>query len=338
MKKALLIFLVLSTLAVAKEEDGTIDILVNPSVRSSQSEVNKDKEDLKKSGKEFLNVLDKMTMGIIDYYSKNGSEMEKKVLRNMDRDINFDHIIDYNDKITKEWSIYNKPKLSIDSIGIITDDTARINISEYRPNIDITTRIEFDKNISNMIEEEIEKNGLSSDKNVDEYISRFFSMKPTNYVKGDTAVLDLKKIDGNWEIFKINGKSLDIGMEGVSLIDLLDVDMSDVMEMLNGSDDLSLQFFDELNNKMGLNLYRPEIIEGIVLRKDNSKFKISKNEIKDIVSKVKKADGNPFRIELIKEDVLTLDTVSISKNGNKKGAILHQTTYKKENGKWVEKN
>ncbi len=76
-----------------------------------------------------------------------------------------------------------------------------------------------------------------------------------------------------------------------------------------------------------------------VLYKEDSRFSISNNEIKDIVKKSKKINEHPFKIKILKNNKLILSTVVvILRENNKKGVQFNQFEYEKENGKWEKKN
>ena len=140
-KKLLLLFFILNTLATSKETEN-VNIFISPNVKLSQSELNKDTEELKEIGYKFSEFINKLALLVVDHYFENGKDMEKKVLKNIDKDIDFNFLIDYLYYILKQQYIYNTiPKASVESIEMVTNDTATINISISTPIIDAKTFI-----------------------------------------------------------------------------------------------------------------------------------------------------------------------------------------------------
>ena len=80
MKKILLIFLILSALAIGKEVEN-VNIFVSPNVKLSQNELNKDKEEIKKEAYDLINFFQKVPLKINNHEAENGKEMEKKILK-----------------------------------------------------------------------------------------------------------------------------------------------------------------------------------------------------------------------------------------------------------------
>ena len=93
-----------------------------------------------------------------------------------------------------------------------------------------------------------------------------------------------------------------------------------------------------MSKELGINLVPPEILEEIIVYKNNPKFSISKNEIKDMLGELKIErlfPYKPYKIEGNK-DALELYMVLIEQDNSKKKGIQmgYYYTYKKENGKW----
>lgn len=330
-KKLLLLFFILNTLTMAKETEN-ITIFISPNVKLSQSELNKDKEELKEIGYKFSEFINKFTLPLIDYYFENGKDMEKKVLKNIDKDIDFNSVIDYSNYILKQEAIYNLPKSNVESIEMITNDMATIKISMSVPITDAKTDEDFYQNTTAILNQELKKDVSLSNKNIkkniDEYIRRFSKIKPKSYNKIANNEIKLHKVNGNWEVFEIDGRKLDF--DNISLTDFFEVD---IKEAFNDIDILKA-----MSKELGVNLAPPEIIEGIIVYKSNTKFSISKNEIKDILGELKTErlfPYKPYKIEANK-DTLKLYMVLIEQDNSKKKGIQmgYYYTYKKENGKW----
>lgn len=330
-KKLLLLFFILNTLTMSKETEN-VTIFVSPNVKLSQSELNKDKEELKEIGYKFSEFINKFTLPLIDYYFENGKDMEKKVLKNIDKDIDFNSVIDYSNYISKQEAIYNLPKSNVESIEMITNDMAIIKISMSVPITDAKTDEDFYQNTTAILNQELKKDVSLSNKNIkkniDEYIRRFSKIKPKSYNKIANNEIKLHKVNGNWEVFEIDGRRLDF--DNISLTDFFEVD---IKEAFNDIDILKA-----MSKELGVNLAPPEIIEGIIVYKSNTKFSISKNEIKDILGELKTErlfPYKPYKIEGNK-DTLKLYMVLIEQDNSKKKGIQmgYYYTYKKENGKW----
>lgn len=72
-----------------------------------------------------------------------------------------------------------------------------------------------------------------------------------------------------------------------------------------------------MSKELGINLVPPEILEEIIVYKNNPKFSISKNEIKDILGELK-TKSFPYRIIGLNKDTLNLSMISIEQGNNKK--------------------
>lgn len=330
-KKLLLLFFILNTLTMAKETEN-VNIFVSPNVKLAQNELNKDTEELKEIGYKFSGLINKFTLPLIDYYFENGKDMEKKVLKNIDKDIDFNSVIDYSNYISKQEAIYNLPKPNVESIEMITNDMATIKISMSVPIIDAKTDEDFYQNTTAILNQELKKDVSLSNKNIkkniDEYIRRFSKIKPKSYNKIANNEIKLQKVNGNWEISEIDGRRFDF--DNISLTDFFEVD---IKEAFNDIDILKT-----MSKELGVNLAPPEILEGIVVYKNNPKFSISKNEIKDMLGELKIErlfPYKPYKIEGNK-DALELYMVLIEQDNSKKKGIQmgYYYTYKKENGKW----
>ena len=322
-KKLLLLFFILNTLTISKETDN-VTIFVSPNFNLSKSELNKFKE----IGYKFSEFINKFTLSLIDYYFENGKDMEKKVLKNIDKDIDFNSVIDYSNYISKQEVIYNLPKSNVESIEIITNDMATIKISMSVPITDAKTDEDFYQNTTAILNQELKKDVSLSNKNIkkniDEYIRRFSKIKPKSYNKIANNEIKLHKVNGNWEVFEIDGRRLDF--DNISLTDFFE---ADIKETFNDIDILKT-----MSKELGVNLAPPEIIEGIVVYKNNPKFSISKNEIKDILRELNRKSF-PYRIIGLNKDTLNLSMISIEQDNNKKKKIqVEYFIYKKENGKW----
>lgn len=332
-KRILLLFFILNTLTMSKETEN-VNIFVSPNVKLSQNELNKDKEELKEIGYKFSGLINKFTLLFIDYYFENGKDMEKKVLKNIDKDIDFNSVIDYSNYISKQEAIYNLPKPNVESIEMITNDMATIKISRSVPIIDAKTDEDFYQNTTAILNQELKKDVSLSNKNIkkniDEYIRRFSKIKPKSYNKIADNEIKLHKINGNWEISEIDGRTFNF--DDISLTDLFETDI--IKEILFNDIDI----LKAVSKEIGVNLAPPEILEGIVVYKNNPKFSISKNEIKDMLGELKIErlfPYKPYKIEGNK-DTLELYMVLIEQdNSTKKGIQMgYYYTYKKENGKW----
>ena len=152
-KRILLLFFILNTLTMSKETEN-VNIFVSPNVKLSQNELNKDKEELKEIGYKFSGLINKFTLLFIDYYFENGKDMEKKVLKNIDKDIDFNSVIDYSNYISKQEAIYNLPKPNVESIEMITNDMSTIKISRSVPIIDAKTDEDIYKNTTAILNQE----------------------------------------------------------------------------------------------------------------------------------------------------------------------------------------
>lgn len=331
MKKILLIFLILSTLAIGKEVEN-VNIFVNPNVKLSQSELNKDKEEIKKEAYDLINFFQKVPLKINNHEAENGKEMEKKILKDIDKDINFDNIIDLAINFKKYFNNYDIVKHNIESIEIITEDTAKVKISRFKPNISVINAEYFNKNIMNLIDKNLKENvsffNKENIKIINENLKKFINEKTMEYIKNGNLSVEFQKINGIWEISKLDGMDHYGGQPMKDESDFLDK-----LELSNSSDN------NKLSRLIGKNLSHPEIVEGIVLYKEDSRFSISNNEIKDIVKKSKKINEHPFKIKILKNNKLILSTVVvILRENNKKGVQFNQFEYEKENGKWEKKN
>ena len=333
MKKILLIFLILSALAIGKEVEN-VNISVSPNVKLSQNELNKDKEELKEIGYKFSEFSNKFLLLIVDHYYKNGKDMEKKVLNNIDKNIDFDFLIDYSNYILKQWDIHSGfPKFNVESIEIITNDIATIKISNSIPIIDTKINVDFYQNTFNILNQELEKDVSLSNKNfkknIDEYVKRFLKIKPKNYNRIGNNEIELHKINGNWEIFEVDGIRYNF-----SLTNFLEFvsKSKDMKELFSNIDNL-----EQMSKELGISFLPPEILEGIVVYKNNQKFSISKNEIKDILGELKTKFFlyKPYKIVGLNKDTLNLYIISTEQDNNKKKEIqVGYFMYKKENGKW----
>ena len=76
-KRILLLFFVLNTLTMTKETEN-VNIFVSPNVKLSQSELNKDTEELKEIGYKFSEFTNKFVLLVVDHFFENGKDMEKK--------------------------------------------------------------------------------------------------------------------------------------------------------------------------------------------------------------------------------------------------------------------
>lgn len=327
-KKLLLLFFILNTLAMSKETEN-VNIFVSPNVKLSQNELNKDKEELKEIGYKFSEFINKLALLVVDHSFENGKDMEKKVLKNIDKDIDFNFLIDYLYYISKQQYIYNTiPKASVESIEMVTNDTATIKISISTPIIDAKTNVDFYQNTFNILNEELEKDVSLSNKNfkknIDEYVKRFLKIKPKNYNRIVNNEIELHKVNGSWEIFEVDGIRYNI-----SLTDFFEFASTDMKEAFIDIDNLKL-----MSKELGINLVPPEILEEIIVYKNNPKFSISKNEIKDILRELK-TKSFPYRMIVLNEDTLNLSMISIGQGNNKKKEIqVEYFVYKKKNGKW----
>ena len=333
-KKLLLLFFILNTLTMAKETEN-VNIFVSPNVKLAQNELNKDTEELKEIGYKFSEFIRKLALLVADHSFEKGKDMEKKVLKNIDKDIDFNSVIDYSNYISKQEAIYNLPKPNVESIEMITNDMATIKISMSIPIIDAKTDEDFYQNTTAILNQELKKDVSLSNKNIkkniDEYIRRFSKIKPKSYNKIDDNEIKLRKINGNWEISEIDGRTFNF--DDISLTDLFETDIADIKEIFNDIDILKA-----MSKELGVNLAPPEILEGIVVYKNNPKFSISKNEIKDMLGELKIErlfPYKPYKIEGNK-DTLELYMVLIEQDNSKKKGIQmgYYYTYKKENGKW----
>ena len=335
MKKILLIFFILNTVIIAKEEKNT-EIFISPNIKLSQIELNKDKKELEEIGNKFKDFLEKFRTQLLDYYFENGKDMEKKVLKNIDKEINFNYIVDYSSYLSKQLLNYSLSKINLENIEIITNDTAKIKISESVPNINIQAEEDFYENTIEAFNQELKKDASLSNKNsiknIEEYLKKIYNMKPKNYTKINISDLKLRKINGNWEITEINGTN--VFDENFLVKDLFELPSEEIKKILF-SDSENLQM---LNLILGIDIHSAEITEDIVLYKRNSKLSISKNEIKDITREFKGTNYFPYKIKLLNNDTLTLNAALIKQNENKKKELqIIDITYKKENGKWKTK-
>lgn len=327
-KKLLLLFFILNTLTMAKETEN-VNIFISPNVKLSQSELNKDMEELKEIGYKFSEFINKLALLVVDHSFENGKDMEKKVLKNIDKDIDFNFLIDYVYYISKQQYIYNTiPKASVESIEMVTNDTATIKISISTPIIDAKTNVDFYQNTFNILNQELEKDISLSNKNfkknIDEYVKRFLKIKPKNYNRIANNEIELHKVNGSWELFEVDGIRYNI-----SLTDFFEFASTDMKEAFIDIDNLKL-----MSKELGINLVPPEILEEIIVYKNNPKFSISKNEIKDILGELK-TKSFPYRIIGLNKDTLSLYMISIEQGNNKKKKIQAEYfIYKKENGKW----
>jgi hypothetical protein len=330
-KKLLLLFFILNTLTMAKETEN-VNIFISPNVKLSQNELNKDKEELKEIGYKFSEFTNKFVLLVVDHFFENGKDMEKKVLNNIDKDIDFNSVIDYSNYISKQEAIYNLPKPNVESIEMITNDMATIKISMSIPIIDAKAGEDFYQNTTAILNQELKKDVSLSNKNIkkniDEYIRRFLKIKPKSYNKIANNEIKLHKINGNWEISEIDGRTFNL--DNISLTELFELD---IKEEFNDIDTLKA-----VSKEIGVNLAPPEILEGIVVYKNNPKFSISENEIEDILEELKTErlfPYKPYKIEGNK-DTLKLYMILIEQDNNKKKGVQmeYYFTYKKENGKW----
>lgn len=329
-KKLLLLFFILNTLTMAKETEN-VNIFVSPNVKLAQNELNKDTEELKEIGYKFSEFIRKLALLVADHSFEKGKDMEKKVLKNIDKDIDFNFLIDYLYYISKQQYIYNTiPKASVESIEMVTNDIATIKISISTPIIDAKTNVDFYQNTFNILNQELEKDVSLSNKNfkknIDEYMKRFLKIKPKNYNRIVNNEIELHKINGNWEIFEVDGIRYNI-----SLKDFFEFASTDMKEAFIDIDNLKL-----MSKELGINLLPPEILEEIIVYKNNPKFSISKNEIKDILKELKtKTKSFPYRMIVLDENTLNLSMISIGQGNNKKKEIqVEYFVYKKKNGKW----
>ena len=60
------------------KETENVNIFVSPNVKLSQSELNKDKEELKEIGYKFSEFVNKLALLVVDHFYENGKDMEKK--------------------------------------------------------------------------------------------------------------------------------------------------------------------------------------------------------------------------------------------------------------------
>ena len=155
-------------------------------------------------------------------------------------------------------------------------------------------------------------------------MKRFLKIKPKNYNRIVNNEIELHKINGNWEIFEVDGIRYNI-----SLTDFFEFASTDMKEAFIDIDNLKL-----MSKQLGINLLPPEILEEIIVYKNNPKFSISKNEIKDILGELN-TKSFPYRIIGLNKDTLNLSMISIEQDNNKKKKIqVEYFIYKKENGKW----
>lgn len=164
-KRILLLFFVLNTLTMTKETEN-VNIFVSPNVKLSQNELNKDKEELKEIGYKFSEFTNKFVLLVIDHFFEKGKDMEKKVLNNIDKDIDFNSVVDYSNYISKQEAIYNLPKPNVESIEMITNDMATIKISMSVPIIDAKTDEDFYQNTTAILNQELKKDVSLSNKNI----------------------------------------------------------------------------------------------------------------------------------------------------------------------------
>ena len=157
-------------------------------------------------------------------------------------------------------------------------------------------------------------------------ILKKIQIKPKNYNRIVNNEIELHKINGNWEIFEVDGIRYNI-----SLKDFFEFASTDMKEAFIDIDNLKL-----MSKELGINLLPPEILEEIIVYKNNPKFSISKNEIKDILKELKtKTKSFPYRMIVLDENTLNLSMISIGQGNNKKKEIqVEYFVYKKKNGKW----
>ncbi len=336
MKRVLLTFFIFNILGLAEENEKIDDIFINSSLKLSQNDLKKGKEELREMSYKFVDYYNKNRLQLVNNYFDDIRELEKKVLKGVDKDINFDRIMDCLNDILKGVNSYNISKISVEKVEMLSDDTIIMKTFESVPDVSIENRNDFQKEVLDAFNEELKKDASFSNKdslkNIDEYRSRFLSMKPQNYVKVKDSYFELRKINGNWEISKINEMVMN---DNIPLTNLFDLTSKDLEAMLDSSDSSRLKQLEMTSKVFGMNINVPKIVEGIVLCRRDSRVSISKNEIKDIIGEFKGTHKFPYEIGILDKNILKLKLVSVEHNNNTKGVQFETVMYKKENGKWI---